>query len=126
MSRVTYEIECLICKEAENNGIQRAVYRGQTGCTLHKRLLEHEDDLRRGHANYGISKHFQNDHPDIDPMGNGLIKAKVLSCKVFNMERCIDEALHIEQIELENNVAVLNSKAEWGRNKLRRLIVLTD
>ena len=114
LNRVVYEIECLLCKNDhldDNAEVKRAIYRGQTGCSLHKRLIEHEDDLKRGQAQYGISKHFKITHPTIDTNHGGLVMAKVVGHRVFNMERCIEEALCIEQIEMDAGVEVLNSKA---------------
>ena len=125
-SRVTYELTCKVCEGEEDGvslGLARSAYRGNTGHTLHKRLLEHSADLRRGASSNGMAKHFLMAHPEVDRAQAGLFSAKVLGVRQLNMDRGILEALQIEELERETGTNILNSKSEWGRRTLRRITV---
>ena len=46
----------------------------------------------------------------------------VLDRQKFNMQRYISESLYIESSTKEEGTLVMNSKSEWGRQKLTRMI----
>ena len=132
-NRVTYELVCGVCQGEEEGDVpevaigrgSRAVYRGQTGHSLHKRLLEHAADVRRASLHNGMARHMQTVHPHVDRTApNDLFTAKIIGARTLNLERTLLEALQIEEAESDSKLEVCNSRSEWGRGQLRRLTVV--
>ena len=141
-SRVVYELECALCPgrlegyvpegggregEGHDNLLLPNIYRGQTGCSGHRRALQHLEAIARGAETSGMAEHMKRAHPGAAATpGLSLLRMRVLGSKARNMERSILEAYKIEELEKEPNVIALNKKAEWGRTALRRLAVTQD
>ena len=119
-ARCVYEVECNICNNIIANN-KKHNYTGTTGCSLHKRLVEHDDSVQRNDQTNAMNKHMKLKHPDTTPD----FTAKIIDRQRFNLQRYVSESLFIEKNTLNTNVVVLNSKSEWGRQKLTR-IRLTD
>ena len=117
-SRTVYRIECLKCKEGEI----KAWYTGTSGCSLHKRLTEHKNAMDRKDPKNALAKHMTNEHPNEEPK----FEAKIIDSQKFNLHRYVSESLHIEETTKDKEVKVLNSKAEWGRQKLTRIHLLDN
>ena len=115
-SRTVYRIECLKCKKGEI----KAWYTGTSGCSLHKRLTEHKNAMDRKDPKNALAKHMTNEHPNEEPK----FEAKIIDSQKFNLHRYVSESLHIEETTKDKEVKVLNSKAEWGRQKLTRIHLL--
>ena len=64
-----------------------------------------------------LAKHMTNEHPNEEPK----FEAKIIDSQKFNLHRYVSESLHIEETTKDKEVKVLNSKAEWGRQKLTRI-----
>ena len=90
-----------------------AIYRGQSGCSIHKRCLEHIDAIRRGDAASGKGSHIREAHPGADLSGSNFIELTLVQHRAKNMERGIAEAVLIEEIEKDRNCIVTNKKSEW-------------
>ena len=107
--KAIYELRCKICmeikEEAERNGnrgeIIIATYRGQSGCSCHKRCLEHMDAIRRGDGSSGMAQHIREAHTGIDMTRQDLVEMSIIQHRPKNMERGIAEAVLIEQSEKE-------------------------
>ena len=97
-------------------------YRGHSGCSLHKRTLEHLRSIRRGDSTSAMAAHFRAIHPGIQP-AERVVTAKILGQRELIMERAISEAVFIEELESTAGVRTLNRKTEWGRQGLRRLAI---
>ena len=46
---------------------------------------------------------------------------KIIDHQRYNMQRFIFESRHIENTTRDKNINVMNSKTEWGRQKLTRI-----
>ena len=90
-------------------------YIGETSRTLAERSVEHVSAASKLDADNFIVKHWVSQHRDsIKPPR---IRFAVKKSFQDPMTRLVTEAVLIDK---ESN---LNSKAEWGHNKLKRLIV---
>ena len=113
--RCTYRLDCLYCHPREGrigdiNPIDRSIYLGCSGRSLHSRLLEHQSDVRSGDTSNAMVKHFNNKHMDRDWKKEVPIRARKVKPHNKIMRRLIDESLR-----LEKNRGLANSKGEWGR-----------
>ena len=50
----------------------------------------------------------------------------ILDQQKYNMQRYIAESLHIEVTTNDRETIVMNSKSEWGRQKLTRIRVVDN
>ena len=62
-SNVVYRVTCMLCKE---NDI-KSVYTGTTGCSLHKRLIEHSNAVNNQDSKNAMYKHMSGKHPGAEP-----------------------------------------------------------
>ena len=99
-------------------------YRGQTGCSIHKRNLEHLGAIRRGDTSHGLASHFLSIHPGVAPEDR-LVEARIKDNRALNMDRGVMEALRIKEIEDNLGILVANKKSKWGRLGLKR-VTITD
>ena len=102
-----------------------SLYRGQSGCSLHKRGLEHVDSIRRGNDQSGIAHHMVHSHPGVprDEAARSIV-ISTLACRQRNMERGLLEAIYIAEAEETPGIDPANRRGEWGRTTLRRVGVV--
>ena len=81
--------------------------------------MDHLEALRVGNESYAVVKHWLSDHMGEKPN----FKFEVHSSFRTSLDRQITEAILINE---EDNNARLNSKAEWGGNRVRRLMIDLD
>ena len=116
-SRAIYSQECMKCKDLQ---LGRSVYLGTTGRKLHLRNLEHLSDLQNKRRSNALYKHALNEHPgeqvhfESNPLVTGI---------KYNLDRFIYESLKISEYHANQNVNLLNSRAEWGHRGLPRLTI---
>ena len=72
--------------------------------------------LRKSDESYAIVKHWLKDHPEKKPE----YEFKVMRSYRSSLERQIWESIFIDE---ENPEVRLNSRSEWGANKVPRLII---
>ena len=122
VSNVVYEAKCFECLEMlERGDIQErdvGVYVGETSRTLLERALEHVTAADNLDVDNFITKHWASSHRTLESRPR--IKFKVIKQFKDALSRQVSEAVWIE------HVANLNSKAEWGKNSLTRLVVDND
>ena len=118
VSRGIYKISCKKCEDNPNTN--NMVYIGTSGHSVHKRNLEHLDDLRRKSMRSAITKHHLQNHRGEDPE---FVTTVVKGGVRFNLDRFITEAIEIETHNFTPGIRVLNSKSEWGHRGLPRLVV---
>ena len=119
-SRCIYEIQCNICMDAIPG--KRTVYTGTTGCSLHKRLGEHMSAVNQSDMKNAIAKHMYNEHRNMSPN----VTTSILGTQRFNLQRYVAESLLIEKSTKNPENIVMNSKGEWGRQKLTRIALLDN
>ena len=103
---------------------KETVYFGESSRSWWDRAAEHSAALRSKDSKYAIVKHWEDDHRDKDdPPG---FDFKALRSHKSSIERQISEAILIEANRDKPGVKILNSKAEWGLNKLPRMRILLD
>ena len=119
MSNVVYEAKCLECVELLNNNLLAekdvGVYVGETSRTLMERALEHVAGANKIDIDNFITKHWATKHSDLTVKPR--MKFSVIKKCKDALSRQVSEAVWIE------NHSNLNSKSEWGRNSLTRLMV---
>ena len=112
---VVYQIQCMVCKERE----KRRVYIGETGRSGYERGTDHWNDWRRKLKGSFLHKHDVLDHegtlrPDDMVMTIVSKPRKALS-------RQIEEAVRIAG---EEESDLLNSKSQFGNNRIPRITIL--
>ena len=121
-ARAVYQIICQTCQNHPQQP-QKVVYIGTTGFTMHKRLLEHCQDLRLGNLRNALAKHSRLVHPDEE----AVFAAESVESQIrYNLERFISEAIRIEMAKNELGTTLMNQKGEWGHFGISRLQVVRD
>ena len=105
----------MTCK---NQGHTR-VYYGESHRSAWDRSEDHRNALRTEDESYAIVKHWKNDHKETKPE----FQFKVLKSYRSSLDRQISEAIIIDNEPPQN---LLNSKSEWGSNRIPRLIIDPD
>ena len=98
------------------------MYTGTTGCSLHKRLGEHMSAVNQSDMKNAIAKHMYNEHRNMSPN----ITTSIQGTQRFNLQRYVAESLLIEKSTKNPENIVMNSKGEWGRQKLTRIALLDN
>ena len=67
----TYRLDCTYCHPTEEpidriNSVDRSIYLGCSGRSLHARLTGHIEDIRRGDKSNAMVKHYSAVHGDRD------------------------------------------------------------
>ena len=114
-----YEARCREClgllEEGKIESADVGVYVGETSRTLLERASEHVSAAENIEVDNFIVKHWASKHRDLATFPRMQFKV-IKQCKDA-LTRQVSEAIWIE------NCANLNSKAEWGKNSLSRLVV---
>ena len=87
-ANVVYRVECELCKEQGT----KSLYTGTTGCTLHKRMIEHNAAIGRNDQKNALAKHMLASHQGEEAK----FSTTILDQQKYNMQRYIAESLHIE------------------------------
>ena len=96
-----------------------AQYYGQSGRSVHARALEHKAGLDRGDLKCPLYKHKLEAHMDEEME----VEMEILSTHKSNISRFIREGANIQQAgNYLEQYKLLNSKSEWGRGKMIRLV----
>ena len=110
-----YEIKCAIC---EGKGI-RKVYIGETGKSGWERASQHWRDWRRKDSESSLHKHDMNEHEG--KLKKTDMKMRIISKPRKALQRQVEEAVRISEEEPE---ALMNSKSEYGNNRIPRITVM--
>ena len=104
-----------------------AKYVGTSGCTSHKRCREHYGEWLGGSGTNAMSKHWSSRHPEADRASiSEPFTMEILGAGFGgNLERYVQEALKIKTTK-EAGAELLNSRGEWSRVQLRRLVVQAE
>ena len=104
---------------ADANQLRRtSTYIGQTGRTIHARMRDHVDGLRRGEATCPLYKHVQHAHDG--NISDARFTAKKITQSRTNLHRLLSEA---EQIQSNTHLGLFNSKSEYRGTKIIRMEV---
>ena len=127
-SNIVYESLCTMCnKEEKHEGGNKkhetlmdgrenpSIYVGETSRSLHERAGEHGKAARDGDEDSHMVKHWSNHHVG---EGNPSFRFNIVKRYKTALTRQVGEAV---RIELRGNV--LNSKGEYNRCRLPRLVV---
>ena len=115
---LTYEVRCKTCGDDPNE--KEALYYGTSGFTLHKRLKEHEADIRTNQQSNAMAKHRRTKHNgqnvefEAQPVRGGM---------AYNVDRFLHEAVMIDQSNRRPDINSMNQRGEWGFRGLNRLTV---
>ena len=126
-ARIVYRIDCnLCCTQVDAESELKVSYAGTSGHSLHKRLLEHQASVFRGDGTSALAKHHKLKHGDIPFINkeevSNLYTATVIKPRVkFNIQRYVAESLVIDKFNNDPNIELINSKSEWGNNRVRGL-----
>ena len=112
-SRVVYEVRC-----AYYQGDQVAKYTGTSGFSTHKRMKEHQAEIRGKRQSNSLYKHHATKHREIE--ANFISKPLRRGLK-FNLDRYITESLLIEEAHQNPDVDLLNNRSEWGQRGVPRV-----
>lgn len=96
-------------------------YVGQSGRSIHARMVNHRDKIRRQDPDHPITKHHREYHEQDDPVPTVTIKK--ISSHRSNLNRRITEGLVIEKQDERNS---MNGRNEWNSSGIVRLEVVSD
>ena len=121
---VVYDMTCTSCEEEANekSDLNIPIYRytGTTARSLHERGAEHLKSFKSGdHEKSFMLKHSIDKH-------NGKFvefNMKVVKKHSSAFSRLIHEAVRIERSSRDLGISSLNSKSEFGRGNLPRLVI---
>ena len=91
---------------------------GETGRSVYERMLDHWDDWGKKKEGSSLWKHSVNEHGGL--LDDDKFHVKVLRRPRTALERQVLEGVLIEEEKLEE---LLNSKSEWGHNRVPRIRV---
>ena len=114
---IVYEITCLECEKQNKT----TLYVGETSRSMHCRFSrEHWRDYQNGVASSPLTKHSALSH-----LGSKSVQFRMKVYKKYftALQRMIGEAVHISRKSSCEGIELLNSKSEYSRTKLPRLIV---
>ena len=121
---VVYDMTCTICEEEakDRNDLKIPIYRytGTTSRSLHERGAEHLKAFKDGDNDKSVMlKH------SLDKHGGHFVpfKMKVIKKHFSAFHRLVHEAVRIDRGSRDPNISSLNSKSEFGRGNLPRLII---
>ena len=121
--KVTYAIECTTCNEVvkDEDGTPQ-IYIGQSGRTIHSRMKEHLSGIRRGKLDCPLWKHQLESHDG----SKDHTRSSMRTLERFrnNVPKLLHESYQI--MEHRKTHKLMNSKAEYSRNKLVRYTVYTE
>ena len=121
---VVYDMTCITCDDEakERNDAQAPVYRytGTTSRSLHERGAEHLKAFKDGDQEKSVLlKHSLDKHE-----GNFVkFEMKVIKKHFSAFSRLIHECIRIERNSRDSSISSLNSKCEYKRGYLPRLII---
>ena len=122
---ILYESSCTLCNPEETAKASRSkrlsdcqgVYVGETGRSLHERAGEHWRDAQGKQEDSHIIKHWLTDHSDLGTPPK--FRMKVVGSFTDALSRQLSEAVRIDL----RGGGVLNSKTEYSRCRVPRLVV---
>ena len=110
---VVYRITCLTCKTQGRS----KQYWGETHRAAWDRSRDHIQALKSRDDSYAVVKHWETDHQQQEQPEYSF---EVLRSFRSSLERQIFESILIDEASPEVR---LNSKAEWGGNRIPRLVI---
>ena len=124
---ILYESECTVCnpvddtKEKEADmGKRQGVYVGESSRSIHERAFEHDGDYRGQKDDSHMMKHWLTSHADLD--APPAFRFRLVRSFPDALTRQISEAVRIDL----RGEGVLNSRAEFSRCRLPRLVIDQD
>ena len=121
---VVYDMTCTLCEEEakDRNDLKIPIYRytGTTSRSIHERGAEHLKAFKDGDNDKSVMlKH------SLDKHGGHFVpfKMKVIKKHFSAFHRLVHEAVRIDRGSRDPNISSLNSKSEFGRGNLPRLII---
>ena len=107
-----YRWDCFLCGE----DTRPRVYIGTTSFYLHKRILEHLNDIVRGNMEgSAIAKHLVQEHNGMDPA----FRCRTVATEEQTLRRYVQEALILDRSR--RDCILMNRRSEWGMLKLPRI-----
>ena len=118
----TIENESAPPEAIEDENVPLFRYTGTTSRSLHQRGKEHLKGYLKGDENNALFKHSQDKHD-----GKFVeYEMEIVKQHFSAFSRLIHESVRINRNAKNPQISVLNSKSEWGFNKLPRLVVEKD
>ena len=112
---VVYQISCLNCSEKK----EAALYIGQTSRSLHERGVEHLQGLIKKQEDSPLFKHVSEVHQGVTVD----FRMRVIRRHFSAFSRLVHEAVMINRVSNAGDISIMNSKGEYGRTYLPRLII---
>ena len=115
---VVYQINCLRCADSD----KIYAYYGQTSRSLHERGQEHLTGLLKKHEDSPLYKHVSDVHQGeyVD------FKMRVVKKHFTAFSRLVHESVMIDRASKNSKISIMNSKGEFGRCNLPRLVIEKD
>ena len=85
-------------------------------------MNEHQTAIARQDKSNALAKHMIADHPN----ETANFCTTIVDKQRYNLQRFVSESLYIEMNTKSLGTKILNSKSEWGRQELTRLVLLDN
>ena len=125
---ITYTIDCIGNQEEQDTGTEETtqrskctgIYNGETGRNAYTRGMKHQDDYNKKIEGSAMWKHCIAHHGGVEQQFEMGVKDRVRNDAT---KRQILEAIRIERTEQGNR---MNSRGEWGANRVPRIDIVRE
>ena len=117
---LVYEVHCQHCLDV-TTGSSTSIYVGETSRALWERTSEHWSDFMTQKDKSHIAKHIANFHPNLHNPPD--LKVSVVKYFQSALQRQVYEAVRIDRRAKEPGINIMNSKSEFNRCQLPRIIM---
>ena len=125
---ITYTIDCIGNQEEQDTGTEETtqrskctgIYNGETGRNAYTRGMKHQDDYNKKVEGSAMWKHCIAHHGGVEQQFEMRVKDRVRNDAT---KRQILEAIRIERTEQGNR---MNSRGEWGANRVPRIDIVRE
>ena len=121
VQRLVYQVTCTNCSEGDTP--TESLYVGTSGYSLHRRQLQHIEEIRRQQQSNAMAKHQRHVHPNQQPK----FRSKPIRGGIqFNLDRYILEAHLIQENSQNTDVVLMNQRSEFGNRGIPRIETRTN
>ena len=123
---ITYTIDCVGNQEGQRDTEEeeeprcKGIYNGETGRNAYTRGIKHQDDYRRKAEGSAMWRHCVNHHRGEEQEFQMRVKDRARNDAT---KRQILEAVRIRRTDQEDR---MNSRGEWGSNRVPRVEIVRD
>ena len=116
-----YQVSCKNCSEEDPS--TESIYVGTSGYSLHRRQMQHIEEIRRQQQSNAMAKHQRHAHPNLQP---NFRSKPIRGGMQYNLDRYILEAHLIQENSQKDDVVLMNQRSEFGNRGIPRIEARTN